>query len=666
LRRMSGVAVAPLMLWAGLGVAIPAHAQVSPEEHAKHHPAQAQAAPQPGMPMGAPQGTAPMTPQGGGMGQMQGQMEGMMEKMGVPPPKEFYPSLMDLPNLSPEKRAEIERLAHERMKAGAALMSRGLERMASSSRDENYPALQEATGQVREGLAQFESGLAAHRALREGKAPRTAALQWFRSQMNLAAAGDTEQPHGMFGLSWFHYFVMFLLTAFVAAVIWMYFHKMRRAEAMLTRLSQPPPPGPSGAGLAPPRGPPPSNPPPGPASGPPAAPNPGPAAAAILSAEPNAARDTAPPASLHMGKWTGRLRVARIFQETPDIKTFRLADPGGGPLPFTYFPGQYATLTVEPDGKPVKRSYTIASSPTKGDCLEITVKREEFGLVSRYLHDHIREGDELPITAPSGYFTFTGKESDSIVLIAGGVGLTPMMSVVRYLTDRGWPSDIYLLYSCRTSRDFIFREELEYLQRRHPNLHVLATMTRAEGTVWMGLRGHFNRDLIALSVPGIASRRVHLCGPPAMMDAVRQVLEELGVPKEQIKTEAFGTAKRAPKPAGGEDTSTEPPVRPTSAQTAATRVAAAPATAPLAVVRFTRSGKFASLTPDKTVLEAAEEAGVEIDNSCRSGTCGSCKVKLLSGSVTMDCEDALEPGDKAQNLILACQAKASGEISVEA
>lgn len=596
-----------------------------------------------------------------------GQMEGMMDKMGVPPPKEFYPSLMDLPDLSPEKRAEVERLAHERMKAGAALMSRGLERMASSSGDEDYPALQEATGQVREGLAQFESGLAAHRALREGKAPRTAALQWFKSQMNLAAAGDTEQPHGIFGLSWFHYFVMFLLTAFVAAVIWMYFHKMRRAEAMLTRLSQPPPPGPSGAGLAPPPpGPPPSNPPPGPASGPPAAANPPPAAAAVVPTVENVVGETPPPVAAQMAKWTGRLRVARIFQETPDVKTLRLAEPEGGPLPFTHLPGQYATLTVEPDGKPVKRSYTIASSPTKGDCLEITVKREEFGLVSRYLHDHIKEGDELPITAPSGYFTFTGKESDSIVLIAGGVGLTPMMSVVRYLTDRGWAGDIYLLYSCRTSRDFIFREELEYLQRRHPNLHVLATMTRAEGTVWMGLRGHFNKDLIAVAVPGIASRRVHLCGPPAMMDAVRQVLEELGVPKEQIKTEAFGTAKRAPKPAAVTGTSTEPPVRPTSAQTAATLVAAAPATAPLPVVRFTRSGKFAPLTPDKTVLEAAEEAGVEIDNSCRSGTCGSCKVKLLSGSVTMDCEDALEPGDKAQNLILACQAKASGEITVEA
>ncbi|MCZ2075819.1 MAG: 2Fe-2S iron-sulfur cluster binding domain-containing protein [Bryobacterales bacterium] len=660
---MPGLAAAALMFWAGLGAAIPAHAQVSPDEHAKHHPAQAQAAPQPGMPMGAPQGAAPMGPEGGAMGQM----EGMMDKMGVPPPKEFYPSLMDLPDLSPEKRAEVERLAHERMKAGAALMSRGLERMASSSGDEDYPALQEATGQVREGLAQFESGLAAHRALREGKAPRTAALQWFKSQMNLAAAGDTEQPHGIFGLSWFHYFVMFLLTAFVAAVIWMYFHKMRRAEAMLTRLSQPPPPGPSGAGLAPPPpGPPPSNPPPGPASGPPAAANPPPAAAAVVPTVENVVGETPPPVAAQMAKWTGRLRVARIFQETPDVKTLRLAEPEGGPLPFTHLPGQYATLTVEPDGKPVKRSYTIASSPTKGDCLEITVKREEFGLVSRYLHDHIKEGDELPITAPSGYFTFTGKESDSIVLIAGGVGLTPMMSVVRYLTDRGWAGDIYLLYSCRTSRDFIFREELEYLQRRHPNLHVLATMTRAEGTVWMGLRGHFNKDLIAVAVPGIASRRVHLCGPPAMMDAVRQVLEELGVPKEQIKTEAFGTAKRAPKPAAVTGTSTEPPVRPTSAQTAATLVAAAPATAPLPVVRFTRSGKFAPLTPDKTVLEAAEEAGVEIDNSCRSGTCGSCKVKLLSGSVTMDCEDALEPGDKAQNLILACQAKASGEITVEA
>ncbi|HFB98936.1 MAG TPA: 2Fe-2S iron-sulfur cluster binding domain-containing protein, partial [Bryobacterales bacterium] len=210
-----------------------------------------------------------------------------------------------------------------------------------------------------------------------------------------------------------------------------------------------------------------------------------------------------------------------------------------------------------------------------------------------------------------------------------------------------WPGEIFLLYSTRTSREFIFREELEYLQRRHPNLNVVATMTRSAGTVWMGLKGRFNKELIAAAVPDIASRRAHICGPPGMMEAVKAMLVELGVPGEQVKTEAFGTAKRRPK-------------------APAAAAGKAPATPAAATVTFTRSGKSAPLAPDVTVLEAAEAAGVEIDNSCRSGTCGSCKVKLLSGAVTMEVEDALEPEDKARNIILACQAKSSGDVSVEA
>ena len=97
----------------------------------------------------------------------------MMKEMGKPPPKELYPLLMDVPDLPPEQRAEVKQLAHERMKAGAALLSSGLEKLADSTADDDYSAMQQATGHMRQGLAQFESGLAAHRALSEGRSPAT-------------------------------------------------------------------------------------------------------------------------------------------------------------------------------------------------------------------------------------------------------------------------------------------------------------------------------------------------------------------------------------------------------------------------------------------------------------------------------------------------------------
>jgi ferredoxin-NADP reductase len=618
--RYHRLALAALGL--ALALALPGYGQMSPEEHAKHHP---------GQDTGKAPGIPPFGPKAGMMGG--GGMEGMMGGMNAPAPKESYPSLMTLPELTPEKRAEIEQQADERMKAGTALLSQGLDRLSEATAKDDYAAMQEATAQMREGLAQFESGLAARRALAEGKAPRDIALQWFKGEMNLAApAAGPEAAGGPFGLSWFHFFVMALLIGFAGAMIGMYFHKMRRASELLKRLTAG-----GGAPAAPGAV---AIPPPGPPSGGPSSTP----AVAGTGAGPATAAPT-PPAPPRAGPWSGLLRVARIFEEAPDVKTFRFTAPKGGRLPFSYLPGQFLSLTVRQDDKPVRRSYTIASSPSQRDYVEITVKRVEQGAVSGYLHDRVKEGARLEVSAPFGSFTFTGKEADSIVLIGGGVGITPLMTVIRYLTDHGWPGDVFLLYACRTTRDFIFREELAFLQHRYANLHVVATMTRAAGTEWMGPTGRLTKELIAQSVPNLASRRVHLCGPPPMMEAMQAILAELGLPKEQVKTESFTHARGKPEP---------------ERQVLETKPAAA------ATVAFARSGRSAPLPPDRTVLEVAESIGVEIPSICRVGVCGACKTRLLSGSVTMAVQDALTPEDKARNLILACQAKSTAPISVEA
>ncbi len=356
--------------------------------------------------------------------------------------------------------------------------------------------------------------------------------------------------------------------------------------------------------------------------------------------------------------WSGQLRVARVFEETPDVRTFRLAPTAGNLLPFDFRPGQYLNLSLLVAGGKVRRSYTIASPPSRAGYCELTVKREAMGVSSRHLHDTIREGDLLDVSAPAGRFTFTGAEAGSIVLIAGGVGITPLMAKIRYLTDLSWPGEIYLVFSARTVRDVIFRDELDYLRRRFPNLHISVTLSRAEGPDGRYARGRITQDLLCRTVPGIAARRVHICGPDVMMETTRQILRDLGVPDDSMHTESFTPAGRAePDPANrvAEDALVPP----------------APSSAGLdgpgsATLEFARSGKTIPVTPDRTVLEASEDLGIGIAYDCRAGICGQCKVGLISGRVVMDAEDALDASDRSKRLILSCQARCLGEVVVDA
>jgi ferredoxin-NADP reductase/ferredoxin len=220
-------------------------------------------------------------------------------------------------------------------------------------------------------------------------------------------------------------------------------------------------------------------------------------------------------------RWQGKLVLAETEEVTHNVKTFRFKSPNGAEVPFDYLPGQFLTLHVAPEGIPTKRSYTIASTPTWRDRIEITVKREDHGFVSRWLHDVLQPGDEVEIEAPNGAFYFTGKEAESVVLIGGGVGITPMMSVARYLTETGWPGMVHLILGFRTPADFIFRDEIAALQARNLRLRVSVTMSRPDGEGWNGRQGQIDAALLSQTVPDLASQSAHICGPPPMMDAVK-------------------------------------------------------------------------------------------------------------------------------------------------
>lgn len=653
-----------IALVAGIPVASSiVHGQVTPEEHAKHHPEQSQGKQQDqgsGSKNDGGEGESGMGGMmGGGMGSM---MDGMMEKMGAPKPKELYPSLMDFPSLSASERANVQELAHQRMQEGTKLLSEGLDELANSAPTDDFSAMQSATSKMREGLAQFESGLAAHRAIKEGKAPQNIALNWFKREMNLLPpTAAPSQGLTLFGMSLFHSLVMLGLILFAATMIWMYFFKMRRAAALLDRLTAPDgmvnPTGfstPGSDAVATQAAAPPASQP----NGVPAAAVAPPANAKTCCDETDAdcpTEQTPDGTMISTGllpvakKKLCRLRVARIIEEAHDVKTFRLVACHGGGIPFSYLPGQFLTFTLPVDEKPIKRSYTISSSPTQGYYCDVTVKREEQGAGSRFLHDQVNVGDTLEVKAPSGRFTFTGEESDNIVLISGGVGITPMMSITRALTDMCWRGEIYFVAACRDAEHFIFESELKTLQQQHVNLHVFAAMSRLEKPHDGYRQGRLNKELLAEWIPDIQSKRIHICGPPAMMDAVKEMLGKSGVPAENIHTENFGSTQK-PKPKVVEKREKHETIAKENSGS----------------VAFTKSGKSTAFQPDETILEAAERTGVDIDYSCRVGTCGECAVKLISGNVSMEIDDGLEPGEKEAGMILACQATSNEDVSVEA
>lgn len=346
--------------------------------------------------------------------------------------------------------------------------------------------------------------------------------------------------------------------------------------------------------------------------------------------------------------WSGELRIARIFDETHDVKTFRLVPLDGGPLPFVHTAGQYLNLALTIDGKRVNRSYTIASAPTRSAYCELTVKQAANGYASRHLHQTWREGATVKVSAPAGRFVFEGHEAKRVVLVAGGIGITPMMSIVRSLTDRGWQGEMYLLFSVKAVRDIVFCDELEYLQSRFKNLHVRILISRDPETAWDGLRGQITRDVVSGFVPGLERGPVLLCGPDAMMTAMRTLFTSLGVPDAEVHQEAF-TSPASIEPSVSDEA-----------------VDAPLAEGALANIAFTRSGRTAAVTGEESVLEAAEEAGVTIPFECRSGICGQCKTQLVSGRVTMDVQDALTAADRSRGVILACQARATRDLEIDA
>lgn len=367
-------------------------------------------------------------------------------------------------------------------------------------------------------------------------------------------------------------------------------------------------------------------------------------------------------APLASGAWAGwrEFRVARraFEDELHSQCSFYLVPVDGAALP-PFKPGQFLTFQLETgdpaQARPLVRCYSLSDRPA-ADGYRVTVKRVPApadrpalpaGASSTHFHDRVKAGDILRIKAPSGHFHIDNDTRVPVVLIAGGIGITPMMSMLRWCLDEQPQRTVHLYYGLRHSGEEAFKSSLEAMATRHPQFHLNVVYSRPGVNDVQGRdyqhTGHINVDLLRQSLPH-GRHQFYVCGPAAMMESLVPRIAAWGVPEQDIHYEAFGPAS----------------VRLDSA------------TAPIAVdavltpleVRFQRSGRTVFWDGlDANLLEFAERQGMKVESGCRSGSCGSCETRLLAGTVryahSVDYE--ITPGH-----CLLCVGKPTSFITLEA
>ncbi len=223
--------------------------------------------------------------------------------------------------------------------------------------------------------------------------------------------------------------------------------------------------------------------------------------------------------------------IQQIIPRTHDVISYRFPRP----RELEYKPGQYFFVTIKQDGKELTHHFSFSSSPTQKEYFEFTKKitDHEYSLALK----NAKVGDWARIDAPYGKFTFEG-EYPKIVLLAGGIGITPFVSMCKNATDKHLDTKITLLYGCRSEADMAFNEEFEDMAVQNSNFRVIVTLSQATPQ-WKGQTGNINVDLIKRELPDFKEQVFFACGPPPMVKAMGEMIESLGLPKDNLKLEYF-------------------------------------------------------------------------------------------------------------------------------
>lgn len=355
--------------------------------------------------------------------------------------------------------------------------------------------------------------------------------------------------------------------------------------------------------------------------------------------------------------WSGvrKFRIRDKIQEGGDICSFYLVPHDGKALP-PFSPGQYLTFNLRlPDReKPLVRCYSLSDSPFQTGYYRVSIKRmgppprepdAPPGLSSNFFHNNLQAGDIVDVKAPTGKFFLDLSKHRPVVLIGGGVGLTPMISMLNAICESGSQREVWFFYGVRNGDEYIMREHLEALEAEYENVQLRICYSDPKDDEVVGDGFHHacwvSVDLFKEVLPS-NNFEFYMCGPPPMMASLTTDLRDWGVPDEDVYLEAFGPAsvqKKAPAEA-----------------------AAAVVTGQ--VVTFARSNKkFTWDGSHDSILELAEANGVELDSGCRAGSCGTCITAVKTGEVSY----VEEPGSLPEaGSCLACVSVPKTDLVLDA
>ncbi|MBP6733751.1 MAG: 2Fe-2S iron-sulfur cluster binding domain-containing protein [Chromatiaceae bacterium] len=363
--------------------------------------------------------------------------------------------------------------------------------------------------------------------------------------------------------------------------------------------------------------------------------------------------------------WVGfrPFRVVRkvIEDQAESIRSFYLEPEDGQPLP-SFFPGQFLTFRLEIPAatgglEPIVRCYSLSDAPTQ-DSYRISIKRVTAspaspwppGRSSNHLHDHIEVGDLLQVRAPAGHFHID-RGNAPVVLVAGGIGITPLLSMLNWSLAEQPGRELWLFYGMRNSRELIMKAHLEALAAAHPNFHLRLCFSQPLPDDQVGRDyQHQGRVDITLFRQELRLKPYHfyVCGPAPMMETLIPALEVWGVPTARIHFETFGPAsiKRQPRDSqSASDAEDEENARGI-------------------MVNFAKSGRqLAWQSGTHSLLEFAEANGISINSGCRAGGCGSCQTRIESGAVSYRQAPDFDP-DPGTCLLCVCIPKTS--VTLEA
>lgn len=346
-------------------------------------------------------------------------------------------------------------------------------------------------------------------------------------------------------------------------------------------------------------------------------------------------RPPRPPRRRELSASARPLRVVEVIRETDDASTLVLEEASGGPIAFEA--GQFLTFHLSDGGELLRRAYSLSTSPRSG-VAAVTVKR--MGKGSALMHA-LRPGESVFALGPSGSFVAPHDRAPAhLVMIAGGSGITPVISILETALGDRPELRVTLIYGNRAWRDVIFRERLAELARRFPERLRVDHVLHEPDEGWTGPRGLLDRDALERQLPSDEGDCLYyLCGPLPMMDAARAALEARGVGPERIREERFHSPSEARAPL------LEAPV--------------------MARMRVGGRDHVVRVDPGQTLLEAGLAAGAELPFSCAMGGCGACKVKLVSGTVHTEEPSCLSPRERAEGYVLTCCSRPTSAVALE-